>query len=63
LIEQDSQKLLSSILDRCGVAVSNKMQSNAMTERELERVSEFQNEVSKFILKSQRRLVHLVRQQ
>jgi RNase H-fold protein (predicted Holliday junction resolvase) len=50
-------------LDRCGVAVSNKMQSNAMTERELERVSEFQNEVSKFILKSQRRLVHLVRQQ
>jgi hypothetical protein len=63
LIEQDSQKVLSSILDRCGVAVTNKMQSNAMTERELERVSEFQNEVSKFILKSQRRLVHLVRQQ
>jgi hypothetical protein len=36
---------------------------DAMTETELDRVSEFQNDVSKFILKSQRRLVHLVRQQ
>jgi len=38
------------------------MQSNAMMERELEGVSEFQNDVSKFILKSQRRLVQLIRQ-
>jgi predicted transcriptional regulator len=51
LTEQDRLKLLSRILDCCGVAVSNTMQSNAMTERELERVSELQNDVSKFIFK------------
>jgi hypothetical protein len=47
LTEQDNQILLSSILDRCGVAVFYMMQSNAMTQTELDRVSEFQNVVSK----------------